>query len=63
MNRFYLLKNLFLGIFLLCAACIELSAQNSKPFVIPKLKEWQGKEGSFIPSDKSRIVYGDSSLK
>ena len=63
MNRFYLLKNLFLGIFLLCAACIELSAQNSKPFVIPELKEWQGKEGSFIPSDKSRIVYGDSSLK
>lgn len=63
MNRFYLLKNLFLGIFLLCAACIELSAQNSKPFVIPELKEWQGKEGCFIPTDKSRIVYGDASLK
>ncbi|WP_434738576.1 family 20 glycosylhydrolase [Phocaeicola barnesiae] len=58
-----LLKSLFLGVFLLCAVCIRLSAQNPKPFVIPELKEWQGKEGSFIPSDKSRIVYGDNSLK
>lgn len=63
MNRFNFLKNLFLGIFLLCAACMELSAQNSKPFVIPELKEWKGKEGTFIPSEKSRIMYGDSSLK
>ena len=63
MNRLNLLKSLFLGVFLLCAVCIRLSAQNPKPFVIPELKEWQGKEGSFIPSDKSRIVYGDKSLK
>lgn len=63
MNRFDLLKNLFLGIFLLFAVCIELSAQNPKPFVIPELKEWQGKEGHFIPSEKSRVVYGDVSLK
>lgn len=63
MNRLNLLKSLFLGVFLLCAVCIRLSAQNPKPFVIPELKEWQGKEGSFIPSDKSRIVYGDNSLK
>ena len=62
-NRLNLLKSLFLGVFLLCAVCIRLSAQNPKPFVIPELKEWQGKEGSFIPSDKSRIVYGDNSLK
>ena len=63
MNRLNLLKSLFLGVFLFCAVCIRLSAQNPKPFVIPELKEWQGKEGSFIPSDKSRIVYGDNSLK
>lgn len=63
MNRLNLLKSLFLGVFLVCAVCIRLSAQNPKPFVIPELKEWQGKEGSFIPSDKSRIVYGDNSLK
>ena len=63
MNRLNLLKSLFLGVFLLCAVCIRLLAQNPKPFVIPELKEWQGKEGSFIPSDKSRIVYGDNSLK
>lgn len=63
MNRLNLLKSLFLGVFLLCAVCIRLSAQNPKPFVIPELKEWQGKEGSFIPSDKSRIIYGDNSLK
>ncbi|WP_278365388.1 family 20 glycosylhydrolase [Phocaeicola barnesiae] len=42
---------------------MELPAQNPKPFVIPELKEWQGKEGCFIPTDKSRIVYGDASLK
>lgn len=63
MIRLNLLKNVFVGTFLLCTAWMELPAQNPKPFVIPELKEWQGKEGSFIPSDKSRIVYGDSSLK
>lgn len=63
MIRLNLLKNVFVGTFLLCTAWMELPAQNPKPFVIPELKEWQGKEGCFIPTDKSRIVYGDASLK
>ena len=63
MIRLNLLKNVFVGTFLLCTAWMELPAQNPKPFVIPELKEWQGKEGCFIPTDKSHIVYGDASLK
>ena len=63
MIRLNFLKNVFVGTFLLCTAWMELPAQNPKPFVIPELKEWQGKEGCFIPTDKSRIVYGDASLK
>ena len=63
MDRLNLLKSTCIGIFLMCTVWAELPAQNPKPFVVPELKEWQGKEGNFIPSDKSRIVYGDSSLK
>lgn len=31
--------------------------KNDKPFVIPELQEWQGSEGSFVPTATSRIVY------
>lgn len=38
-------------------------AQNAKPFVIPELKEWKGKDGFFVPATQPRIVYGDPSLQ
>ena len=31
-------------------------AQNEKPFVIPELKEWKGKQGQFTPSLQPKIV-------
>lgn len=31
-------------------------AQNTKPFVIPELKEWKGGDGQFVPTAASRIV-------
>lgn len=34
----------------------ELSAQNSKPFVIPELKEWKGGQGTFSIGEHTRIV-------
>lgn len=40
-----------------------LYAQNEKPFVIPELKEWQGKEGVFIPQAGMRIVYAQDALR
>lgn len=47
-------------VLLLTALClisnICLAAINPKPFVIPELKEWTGKEGYFIPNKSSKIV-------
>lgn len=40
-----------------------LYAQNEKPFVIPELKEWQGKEGVFVPRAGMRIVYAQDALR
>lgn len=34
----------------------ELNAQNSKPFVIPELKEWKGGQGTFSIGEYTRIV-------
>lgn len=46
---------------LLVAFCLFSISQinatiNSKPFVIPELKEWKGAEGFFTPSARTRIV-------
>ena len=32
------------------------AASNKKPFVIPELQEWKGKDGLFVPTTGSRIV-------
>ena len=42
------------GMLLLTCLCVQ--AQNPKPFVIPELKEWQGKKGDFMPTSQTRIV-------
>ena len=49
------------GFFLLTG--MTLHAQNPKPFVIPELKEWKGKEGAFVPSADMRVVYADEDLR
>lgn len=47
-------------VFLLTIFCLtgnlSHAAVNPKPFVIPELKQWTGKEGSFIPGTDAKIV-------
>ena len=63
MNHLNFLKKAILGLCLLCLTCVGVAAQNVKPFVIPELKEWQGKDGAFVPSEKTCIVYGNAALQ
>ena len=51
-NRFYWL----------IALCLIIStganaSVNPKPFVIPELKEWKGSDGTFVPTEATKIVY------
>ena len=47
-------------VFLLTIFCLtgnlSHATVNPKPFVIPELKQWTGKEGSFIPGTDAKIV-------
>ena len=52
------------GLCLVCLlTCLYVQAQNPKPFVIPELKEWTGKKGSFAPTAQTRIAYEGEALK
>ena len=52
------------GLCLVCLlTCLYVQAQNPKPFVIPELKEWTGKKGSFAPTGQTRIAYEGEALK
>ena len=49
-----------ISVFLLIAFCLlPLAAKsiNTKPFVIPELREWKGANGNFVPTSTTRIVY------
>lgn len=35
-------------------------AVNTKPFVVPELREWKGADGSFVPSTTTRIIADES---
>lgn len=62
MNKIISFKALGLLLLLFCAQ-VAVYAQNAKPFVIPELKEWKGKEGAFVPSADMRVVYTDEALR
>lgn len=62
MNKIISFKALGLLLLLFCAQ-VAVYAQNAKPFVIPELKEWKGKEGAFVPSADMRVVYADEALR
>lgn len=62
MNKIISFKALGLLLLLFCAQ-VAMYAQNAKPFVIPELKEWKGKEGAFVPSADMRVVYADEALR
>ena len=57
MNKYKLIKRLYFIITLFCSLCIGAIAQNTKPFVIPELKEWKGSTGEFTLNEQTRIVY------
>lgn len=57
MKRFFLY-------FLLTASClVSQAAVNSRPFTIPAVHEWQGREGRLLLTTRSRILYNDSRLR
>ena len=62
MRKIISFKALGLLLLLFCAQ-VAVYAQNAKPFVIPELKEWKGKEGAFVPSADMRVVYTDEALR
>lgn len=46
---------LFMALFCLTGS-LSYAAVNPKPFVIPELKQWTGKEGNFTPTADTKIV-------
>lgn len=60
-NRFAFLKVLLLSAVFCMAGSLLQAAVNPKPFVVPELKEWKGKEGFFVPEGTTRIVCTTSS--
>lgn len=59
-------NSIFLALcILLLSAAHDMRAEvNTKPFVIPELKEWKGADGTFVPGAQTRIVCpsGDQEL-
>ena len=51
------MKRLYSLIAMLCLVLQGIAAQNTKPFVIPELKEWKGGTGELILNEQTRIVY------
>ena len=55
-NKFVSLKALALLVIFCLTGSLTRAAVNPKPFVIPELKQWTGKDGNFIPGKDARIV-------
>ena len=55
-NKFVSLKALALLVIFCLTGSLSRAAVNPKPFVIPELKQWTGKDGNFIPGQDARIV-------
>lgn len=62
MKHSYLNRQLLALLTWLCISA-GVYAQNTKPFVVPELKEWKGKEGFFVPDGGMRIVYDEPVLQ
>ena len=41
---------------LLLLISLPVSSQNSKPFVVPELREWEGSIGSFTFTNKTKLL-------
>lgn len=55
-NKFVSLKASALLVIFCLTGSLSRAAVNPKPFVIPELKQWTGKDGNFIPGKDARIV-------
>lgn len=55
-NKFVSLKVLALLVIFCLTGSLTRAAVNPKPFVIPELKQWTGKDGNFTPGKNARIV-------
>ena len=55
-NKFVSLKALALLLIFCLTGSLTRAAVNPKPFVVPELKQWTGKDGNFTPGKDTRIV-------
>ena len=55
-NKFVYLKVLALLVIFCLTGSLTRAAVNPKPFVVPELKQWTGKDGNFTPGKDARIV-------
>lgn len=55
-NKFVSLKALALLVIFCLTGSLTRAAVNPKPFVVPELKQWTGKDGNFTPRKDARIV-------
>lgn len=55
-NKFVSLQALALLVIFCLTGSLTRAAVNPKPFVIPELKQWTGKDGNFTPGKNARIV-------
>lgn len=55
-NKLTPLKVLFLLIIFCATGSLSYADVNPKPFVIPELKQWTGKDGNFVPGADTKIV-------
>ena len=55
-NKFVSLKVLALLVIFCLTGSLTRAAVNPKPFVVPELKQWTGKDGTFTPAKDARIV-------
>ena len=55
-NKFVSLQALALLVIFCLTGSLTRAAVNPKPFVVPELKQWTGKNGNFTPGKDARIV-------
>lgn len=55
-NKIVSLKALALLVIFCLTGSLTRAAVNPKPFVVPELKQWTGKDGNFTPGKDARIV-------
>ena len=55
-NKFVSLQSLALVVIFCLTGSLTRAAVNPKPFVVPELKQWTGKDGNFTPGKDARIV-------